>query len=43
MGGGEIINIEDIDGVVGEERLEFREEQIQCVRKKGVDEEDNGF
>ena len=37
MGG--IINIEDIDGVVGEDRLELREEQVQCLRKKGNEEE----
>ena len=39
LGGGEIINIEDIDGVFGEERLELREEQVQCVRKKGRGEQ----
>ena len=37
--GGEVINIEDVDGVVGGERLEFREEQVQCVRKKGIEEQ----
>ena len=38
-GGGEIINIDDSGGVVGEERLEFREEQVQCVGNKGWGEE----
>ena len=38
MGGGEII-IGDIVGVVGDARLEFREEQVQCLRKKGNAEE----
>ena len=27
--------IGDVDGVVGEGRLEFREEQVQCVSRKG--------
>ena len=39
MGGGEIINIEDIDGVVRDVRLEFREAQVQCVGKNGNGEE----
>ena len=39
MGGGGVITIGDIDGVVGDGRLEFREEQAQCVRKKGSEEE----
>ena len=39
LGGGDVIIIGDIDGVVGGERLEFREEQAQCVGKKGGEEE----
>ena len=31
-----VINIGDVDGVVGEERLEFREAQFQFARKKGM-------
>ena len=34
-----MVIIGDIDGVVGGERLEFREEQVQCVGKKGNEEE----
>ena len=36
---GGVIAIGDIDGVVVDESLEFREEQVQCVRKKGNEEE----
>ena len=32
----EIISIEDVGWVVGGERLEFREEQVQCVGRKGA-------
>ena len=39
MGRGEVTNIDDVDGVVGGERLEFREEQDRCVGKKGMGEE----
>ena len=39
MGGCGVITIGDIDGVVGDERLEFREDQVQCVGKKGHVEE----
>ena len=39
LGRGGIINIEDIGWVDGEERLKFRDEQVQCVRKKGIGEE----
>ena len=42
-GRGEIINIDDIDGVVWEERLELREEQVQCARKKGEGEEQHAL
>ena len=37
---GGVIIIDEIDGVVGDGRLEFREEQAQCGRKKGNEEEE---
>ena len=37
-GGGEIIAIGGMEGVVGEERLEFREEHVQRARKKEEEE-----
>ena len=40
--GGEVINIDDVDGVVGGGRLEFREWQVQCVRKKGMKKRTSG-
>ena len=36
---GEAITIRDFEGVVEGERLELGEEQVQCVRKKGIEEE----
>ena len=36
---GDIIIIGDIDGVVGDGRLGFREEQVQFVGKKGNEEQ----
>ena len=39
LGGDEVASIEEIDGVVREERLEYREEQVQFARKKGMGEE----
>ena len=33
---GGAITIGDFEGVVGDERLELREEQVQYVRKKGI-------
>ena len=38
-GMGEIITTDEIEGIVGDERLELREEQVQCVGKKGNEEE----
>ena len=35
---GESITIGGFEGVVDDGRLELREEQVQCVRKKGVGE-----
>ena len=34
-----MITIGDFEGVVGDGRLELRVEQVQCVRKKGIGEE----
>ena len=34
LGGGEITIVEEMEGVVGEARLAFREDQAKCVRKK---------
>ena len=34
LGGDGVTIIAEMEGVVGEERLAFREEQVQCVRKK---------
>ena len=39
LGGDEVASIEEIDGVVREERLEYREEQVQFARNKGIGEE----
>ena len=40
---GDGVIIGDIGGVVGGERLEFREEQAQCGRKKGNEEEQHVY
>ena len=37
-GGDESITIGDFAGVVEDERLELREDQVRCVRKKGIAE-----
>ena len=39
LGWGEAAHTNDVDGVVGGERLGFREEQVQGARKKGMEEE----
>ena len=36
LGGGEAIIIDDFEEVVGEERLELREEQVQWVGNQGM-------
>ena len=40
-GGGEEVIIDDFEEVVGEERPEIMEEQVQMVRKQDMDEERN--
>ena len=34
-----MITIGDFEGVVAEGRLELREDQVQCMGKKGIEEE----
>ena len=41
LGGGEDVIAEDIEEVVGDERLELREDPIQMVRKQDKNEERN--
>ena len=43
LGGGEITIIEEMGGLVGEERMEFREEQVQLVRKRKKKKKKNRF